>query len=50
MGAASASFKLTVDLTVKPLKSGENGGISENNNNRVKRLKPLEKGIEQAER
>ena len=47
--ADSALSNLTVDLTVQPLKSGENVGISENIKNGAKRLKRLDKGVEQAE-
>ena len=47
--AASAPPKLTVELTVKPLKSGEKVGTSEHSKNNAKPLKGLGKGVGQAE-
>ena len=41
---------MTVDLTVKPLKTDEKAGISENNKITTKRLKCLDKGLGQAEK
>jgi len=41
---------VTVELTVKPLKTDENVGTSENNKNDARRLKRPEESVEQAEK
>jgi len=47
--ADSTPPKLTVELTVKPLKSGEKVGTSEHNKNNAKGIKRPDKGIGRAE-
>jgi hypothetical protein len=43
--ADSGLPKVTVELTVKPLKTGEKAGIAENKRNDAKRLKRPDKGV-----
>jgi hypothetical protein len=47
--ADSAPPKVTVELTVKPLKTGEKVGTSQHNKNNTKGAKRPGKGIGQAE-
>ena len=45
-GATSCLPNLTVELTVKPLKTGDKVSTSEHNKNNTERLKCLDKGVE----